>query len=217
MKTHVRKAGQGLVSLFLLASLMGCASGGMGGGNAVNVGGETVNGAATTEERADLTFIREEEKLAHDTYVALGAHWDQQVFMSIPQSESSHMAANGTLLDAYGIPDPITSDVANQYADPTIRALASQLLAQGLVSRDAALQVGALIEEYDIVDIESRRAHSTKPDIVATYDRLTMGSRNHLRAFHSQLISRNQTYVPQYLSQSAYDAIVGSAHESGGN
>ena len=214
MKTYAPRAGQSLVSLFLLSSLMGCASGGVGGGNG---GGESVNGAATTGERADLTFIREEEKLAHDTYVALGAHWELQVFTSIPQSESSHMAAIGTLLDAYGIPDPITSDVANQFTDPTIRALAAQFMAQGIVSLDAALQVGALIEEYDIVDIESRRAHSTKPDIIATYDRLTTGSRNHLRAFHSQLAARNQIYVPQYLSQSAYDAIVGSAHESGGN
>ncbi len=116
---------------------------------------------------------------------------------------------------AYGIPDPITSDVAGHFVDPTLQALANNLGTEGRASIDAALQVGVLIEEYDIVDIEARRVHTTKPDIVATYDRLTLGSRNHLRAFHTQLVARNLIYVPQYLSQAAYEAIVSSAHESG--
>jgi hypothetical protein len=215
MKTDICVVGKCLVGLLLLSSFMGCASDGTAGGTALTTGGEAANGAATASERADLTFIREEEKLAHDVYVSLGGLWDLQVFSSIPPSESGHMAAIGTLLVAYGIPDPITADVANQFSDPTLQGLDTQLLAKGAVSVDEALQVGALIEEYDLVDIGARRAHSTKPDILAAYDQLMLGSRNHLRGFHSQLVARSQTYAPQFLSQAEYDAIVSSAHEKG--
>lgn len=193
--------------------MAGCASQGMNGNAAV--GGTVTYGAASEVERADLTFVREEEKLARDTYATLGSQWSLQVFANIPQSESSHMAAILALLDAYGLPDPVTNAAANQFANPDLQALSQQLLQQGQTSLVGALRVGALIEEYDIVDIEVRRSHTTKQDIRDTYDRLLLGSRNHLRAFHSELVAQNAGYTPQYLSQAEYDAIVGSAHEAG--
>ncbi len=73
MKTDICVVGKCLVGLLLLSSFMGCASDGTAGGTALTTGGEAANGAATASERADLTFIREEEKLAHDVYVSLNA------------------------------------------------------------------------------------------------------------------------------------------------
>jgi len=41
------------------------------------------------------------------------------------------------------------------------------------------------------------------------------GSRNHLRSFVDELEAQGATYVPQYLGQEAYDAIVTSPVERG--
>ena len=59
-------------------------------------------------------------------------------------------------------------------------------------------------------------ARTTDAGVLATYEALACGSRNHLRSFSSQLGSRGVTYAPHYLSQIDYDAIVSSDRESCG-
>ena len=49
-------------------------------------------------ESAALQFIREEEKLAHDVYVALYAKWNLQIFSNIAASEQKHTDSILTLL-----------------------------------------------------------------------------------------------------------------------
>ena len=46
-------------------------------------------------------------------------------------------------------------------------------------------------------------------------DHLLRGSRNHLRAYMTLLTQQGGTYVPQYISQTDFDAIVNSAIETG--
>lgn len=41
------------------------------------------------------------------------------------------------------------------------------------------------------------------------------GSRNHLRAFISQLSGQGVTYTPQYITQEEFDAIIDSPLETG--
>ncbi len=72
----------------------------------------------------------------------------------------------------------------------------------------AALQVGAAIEEIDLVDIEAALLNIDNQDIRMVYDNLAKGSRNHLRSFVKNLEQQNVVYVPQYLSVTAYNAIV---------
>jgi hypothetical protein len=47
------------------------------------------------------------------------------------------------------------------------------------------------------------------------YDNLLRGSRNHLRAFMKVLVQQGGSYVPQYISQAEFDAIVNSPVETG--
>jgi hypothetical protein len=85
------------------------------------------------------------------------------------------------------------------------------------VSQNDALAVGCLIEETDIRDINDKKAQvEDEPDIVLVYDNLLCGSRNHLRAFNSTLLQQGVTYVPQVLTQTEWDAIALSPHESCG-
>ncbi len=91
-----------------------------------------VSSMALTDTEADgLTFMREEEKLAHDLYVALDDMYGLPIFANIARSESMHMNAMLTLLEAYGLPDPADGMQAGEFDDPTLQALYDDLLARG--------------------------------------------------------------------------------------
>lgn len=167
------------------------------------------------DEIAGLVWMREEEQLAHDVYVALGEQWSVRSFTNIAASETTHLEAVADLLDRYGIADPSADRPAGTFADPRLQALYDDLMLTGRTSLLDALQVGARIEEIDIVDLQAREAVTSHADILAVYANLEKGSRNHLRAFTSQLTARGVTYVPTSLSPASYDAIVAGAVERG--
>jgi hypothetical protein len=161
----------------------------------------------TAEETASLTFMIEEEKLAHDLYVELGDAWDLRVFTNISGAETQHEAEVRALLDAYGVDDPTDGMATGQFTDPALQSLYDSLLAKGLTSSTDALEVGALVEETDIADLRDRA--STNVAIDQVFSQLESGSDNHLRAFTKNLDRLGVTYVPQVLSPSDVANIIG--------
>lgn len=172
--------------------------------------------ALSQQESDDLRFLREEEKLARDVYTAL-APQVAMVFTNIAMSEQRHMDQVLGLLTTYGLADPAAGMAAGAFANPTLQALSTTLVQRGGASANAALAVGAEIEELDIADIRRLRTHTTRPDILAVYDSLELGSRNHLRTFYSRIVAAGSTYTPTHLDQASFDAIVNSPREMGGN
>ena len=65
--------------------------------------------------------MREEEKLAHDVYVALGETWGSRVFKNIAASETTHMEAVRALLDRYVIADPAAGQPVGAFTDPELQ------------------------------------------------------------------------------------------------
>jgi hypothetical protein len=169
----------------------------------------------TADEVAGLLWMREEEQLAHDVYVTLGDLWGLRIFENIASSESSHIEAVATLLDRYGIADPASGNEPGTFTEPAIQALHDQLVSDGSVSLEAALAVGALIEELDISDLQARAAATENTEITTVYAGLERGSRNHLRAFTSQLDGRGVVYEPTQLDPAIFDAIVSGEMERG--
>jgi hypothetical protein len=160
-------------------------------------------------ESTGLAFMREEEKLAYDVYMALYAQWGTPVFQNIASSELTHTQSVKGLLDRYGLPDPSAGLVEGQFNNPDLQMLYDQLILQGSQSLEDALRVGAAIEEIDILDLQERMDAADEPDILQVYGNLLTGSENHLRAFVSQLESRTSTaYQPQYLSIDVYEQIM---------
>lgn len=170
----------------------------------------------SADEIAGLKFMREEEKLAHDVYVAMYALWDHNTFENIAESETTHTEAILALLDKYGVDDPAAGKPAGVFEDPELQALYDTLVAAGRASLIEGLKVGALIEETDIQDIEQRKAVTDEVDILRVYDSLLCGSRNHLRAFDKALRDQGVTYIAQVISQAEWDAIAASPRESCG-
>ena len=177
-------------------------------------------GELTQEEIDGLAFMREEEKLAGDVYVALYDEWGLNIFNNISGAESTHTAAVKTLLDRYDIADPSEGLAPGEFTNPEIQALYDDLVETGSQSVVDALRVGALIEDLDISDLQDRATQT--PDINLVYDNLERGSRNHMRAFIRQLDAEGVEYTPIYLSQAEFDEIIstpteqGSGHGEGG-
>lgn len=167
------------------------------------------------EEQEGLIYMREEEKLARDVYTTLGDVWGLQIFSNIAQSEQTHTEAVRDLLVKYDIPDPVTDDRVGSFTNPAFTELYNTLVHKGQTSLVDALAVGATIEELDIKDLQDRVAETDNTDIRLVYEHLTRGSRNHLRAFTTQLETRGSSYDAQYLSQSEVDSITSSASERG--
>lgn len=173
--------------------------------------------AVSAAEAASLAFMREEEKLARDVYRALYYAWERKVFDNISRSEQTHTDAILMLLERYGLPDPAADREPGVFAHPELQALYEELTAQGGESPEAALMVGAAIEEIDLLDIQAALHDAVdNEDIALVYGNLMRGSRNHLRAFVANLASLGLTYEPRYLNPADYAAIIAQPVETGG-
>ncbi len=169
-----------------------------------------------TGELASLAYIREEEKLARDVYTALYSLWSKNVFNNISGSEATHMGAVLVLLDKYELEDPAAGTDYGVFNNPELQQLYDDLLAYGQVSLVQALEVGATVEEVDIIDIQTDLDEFVdNQDIEMVYESLIKGSRNHLRSFVRNLEQEGITYTPQFLDQATYDAIINAPMETG--
>lgn len=167
------------------------------------------------DEIDGLYFMREEEKLAHDVYTALYDTWSRHIFINISNSEQTHTDAVLALINRYELTDPVGSNAAGVFANTVLQSLHDSLIVQGSISLIDALLVGAAIEEIDILDIQQQLDDFVdNQDITLVYENLMKGSRNHLRAYVSNLASEGMNYTPQYLSQQVYDDIINSPMET---
>lgn len=167
------------------------------------------------EESSGLLYMREEEKLARDVYAAMYAKWNLSPFTNIARSEQMHMDAVLTLITRYSLTDPVGTEAPGVFKDAALQNLYTALMAQGTKSASDALQVGATIEEVDIVDLQKHLKENDNEDIALVYDNLMRGSRNHLRAFVKNLSALGITYAPQYLTAAEYTSIITTDVERG--
>jgi len=166
-------------------------------------------GELTEKDVAGLLYMREEEKLAHDVYLALFEMWHLPIFENIAGSEQTHTDAVKNLLDQFNLPDPADTSPAGVFVDDELQSLYDELIALSAQSLGDALKVGAAIEEIDILDLQAYLSETNNESIIRVYENLLRGSENHLRAFTSTLASQTgEDYQPQYLSNAAYDAIM---------
>ena len=188
-----------LIALGVMFGLAGCGN----TNNGFTAADPGLSTPLNTNEIAGLKYMREEEELARDLYMTIFNNKGLTVFQTIStNSETVHAQKMLDLLNTYGEADPSTG-IANTYTDPALQTLSDQLIntATGATSTDLdALNVGALVEEVDIDDINAKKAQVQPVHalIIQTYDNLLCGSRNHLRSFVSQIEAITGTaYIAQ--------------------
>jgi hypothetical protein len=147
-------------------------------------------GELTDQEKADLLFIREEEKLARDMYNFLWEKWGLSIFAKIAPSEQNHMDAVKRLIDTHNLTDidpVVIQPEPGLFVNEDIQALYDELEANGILSETDALKVGVIIENTDIEDLELFLTRVYNRDIINVYQNLADGSSSHLIAFESHL------------------------------
>lgn len=153
----------------------------------------TVQAVAAPASIADgILWMREEEKLARDVYLALYEQWGIRAFANIARSEQQHMDAVALLMQGKGIVDPVGDAAPGEFTNEAIAKLYDELVALGKQSPLDALTVGAIIEDLDIADLEKLLSETDDADTVRVYSALLRGSENHMRSF-AGLLARNGT------------------------
>ncbi|AJE33019.1 hypothetical protein B842_05850 [Corynebacterium humireducens NBRC 106098 = DSM 45392] len=148
----------------------------------------TTTSTEVLDRDALLRRLIEEEKVAHDLYVAFAEKYDARVFHNITRGEVGHQEAVRRLLDAAGIADPRTG-VLGEFVDPDLQTVHDDFLARGLGDELEAYRVGVDFERWDIEGLEAELAAVPEEDteLRDLLQYLLNGSRNHLAAFERQL------------------------------
>ena len=133
--------------------------------------------------KAQLVYLVEEEKLARDVYTLLAKNTANQKFQNISKSEQTHMSNISALLKTYKIADPTIGAKPGVFKNATLAKLYKTLIAQGQKSIGDAINVGILIEETDIADLNKLAKVATQADVKAAIALLRSGSEKHLAAF----------------------------------
>lgn len=110
------------------------------------------------KEIESLLYMREEEKMARDVYIALGKKWNARVFDNISSAEQTHMDAILLLLNKYSIQDPVGNNGIGVFTNQKLQELYNQLVQQGNLSLVEAFKSGATIEDLDIYDLKNALA-----------------------------------------------------------
>lgn len=169
----------------------------------------------SVNEKADLLYMREEEKLARDLYQSFYEKWGTRIFDNIARSEQKHTDSIKALLTKYAITDPIINDTRGVFTNTDLQEIYNDLLTSGSISFLDALKVGAAVEELDISDLEKAIAEADSQDIKTVYQNLMKGSHNHLRSYVRLLEAYGQDYQAVYLTSEEVAAIIDSPMERG--
>ncbi|MBN1438937.1 MAG: DUF2202 domain-containing protein [Anaerolineales bacterium] len=183
-----------------------------GQGNGSPAFSSAASAALSADEIALTASLLEEEKLARDVYLELYRRWEYNAFQNISQSEQTHMDALISLLAGGGISDPLAGFGEGEFPTAAVQELYAQFTAMGSESLASALRAGAAIEEIDILDLERIQSGTSAPALLNVLDNLRRGSINHLQAYSAAYERETGTsYIPQYMSQEAYDALMAGA------
>ena len=163
------------------------------------------------KDKEALLFMLEEEKLARDTYTYINDLWSISQFANIKKSEQSHMNSISTLLTKSNVEHTILP--VGVFENRELQNLYNQFINDAAISASKALQIGATIEDLDIVDLENYKISTTNSAIIKVFNNLLCGSRNHLRSFVKAIINNGDTYTPQYLTQTKYNSIITASQE----
>ncbi len=162
-----------------------------------------------------LKHMREEEKLARDVYDYFYVKYELTIFDNISSAEQRHMDNVLSILTRNGIEDPASPE-PGIFNSVDLQQLYNELIAQGEISIVDALLVGATIEDVDIKDLMEFSKETDNPTILNVFERLTCGSRNHMRAFVRILDTYETIYTPKYISKKLFKTIVKGNHEKCG-
>ncbi len=142
-----------------------------------------VSSSLTQTDVTQLLYMIEEEKMARDVYDALYEQTGLSIFDKISDSEQTHYSTLLKTASKLGVDTVSLSTQAGVFTDVTVQSLYDQLILQGSQSTSNAIEVGILIEETDISDLQIAIDETNVSSLDQVYSNLLNASLNHLWAF----------------------------------
>src|ERR1019366_5471610 len=105
---------------------------GRGAGMGADLTG-VASGALTATQKTKLAAMAEEEKLAHDLYVAFGDKYGTP-FSRITNAETRHLTEVRIVLKRYAITDPTAGKAAGTFAPESNKKLYNNVLTRSTAS-----------------------------------------------------------------------------------
>lgn len=173
---------------------------------------ELISEALTLQEKEDLQFLKEEEKLARDVYLYAYDLCAHEVFKNISKSEQMHMDKVTEIMNIYQVED-LSLPERGKFTNAELQKLYDDLIEMCDRSLEDALKAGATIEDVDINDIEDFVEDTDLQDVMNMYLSLSCGSRNHMRAFTNNLTTLGIEYKPQFITEEEYIEIINNSNE----
>ena len=207
------------VSLLAISSILffsACGGGGNGSNNHINSTEPDINSypkySLTQDNKNDLAFMGNEERLAYDVYMSLYDYHKnrgdeiKQLYNISTKGETKHIQKVRDLINKYNITkddltilttSPVSSSTTEQSALPSgkydidsIQNLYNTLSSKGKNSVKDALEVGCMVEVTDINDLNPKIEHaisSGAEDLEDAFVFLRDGSYNHYWSFDKGL------------------------------
>ena len=202
----------------LLGTVPGNENGGQNGQGTSNQNGGTTDidsspmSILTQDLKDAIAYMGNEERLAYDVYMNLYDYHNENNSIQISQlqniaqnSERTHVGIVQALVQKYDLGADDLSNVENPVADnnvsfedmprgvydiPAIQELYDLLYDKGIASKQAALEVGCMVEVVDIDDLDEYielAEESNATDVIDAFTILRDGSYKHYWAFDKGL------------------------------
>ncbi len=167
------------------------------------------------QEKADLLFTLQEEKVAYDFYTEMYNKYNQKVFGNIMEAEKTHQQHVLSILNSLNIDAGEVGSTPGEFSNPEIADQYKMLSEIGSYSFTDALRAAAKYEEQDINDLKTFQSRAENEQIITLYECLQKATGNHLRAFVKNLKKEGINYKPNVLSEADYNAIITSDNVQG--
>lgn len=163
----------------------------------------------TEQEKADLTFSREQEKLSRDVYLYAYAKYQNPIHLKVSGSQQVRMDELKALLEKHELADPASQDTG-VFSTTELQDRYNDLITQADISLEMAIISTMTVEDRGMSDIETYISNTEKEDVLYTYDFMHCTSKNHIRWLYPELQLEGGTYTPQFISQEEYNEITNS-------
>lgn len=169
----------------------------------------------TEQEKSDLIFTLQEEKVAYDFYSEMFKKYNQKVFGNIMEAEKTHQENVLSVINSLNIDAGELSSVPGEFSNKEMIDEYNMLIEIGGYSFTDALRAATKYEEQDISDLQKFYSRAENEQIKNLYECLQQATGNHLRAFVRNLKKEGINYKPTVLSEEEYKTIMNSENKPG--
>ena len=169
----------------------------------------------TKEEKQDIWFILEEEKMVRDLYYNFYQEYDNEVFEKLYKAENTQFEAVQQLVRNYNLEDPTSNKDVGKFKNLQIQMIYDELLEQGNENIKESMIASIDAQERSLRDVRENIERTDKDDIIFVFKNLETASKNHLRILMERLKEEGKDYESQYLEQADFDDITSDEIETG--